>query len=413
MKTKIGDSLTSEMYPILHDLGFNEDPCLWEYIHIPEFMDSRMLERFEKVESKDSFFRFDKRYKKRLIGLFNYPIEQTTDMLYYFDLEYQTSCDRTDCHGLLIPKKHSEAGLKTIADLYKNYGGKGKSRDSVRDLSWNRIFLQTELKNFLKNDFEKFLESRDFYRNELRLPWKRGYMLYGPPGNGKTLLIKTLADVYDLSTYDMKWAVQDGEVEIMSHKDTNPFQRIYNYVYPGKSKPTIYYIEDIDKFTAAQGSDDHPSVQLHSLVKSLDGVVEIDEVIIIATTNKMNFLSDALANRPGRFDVVKEIGLPDVECIKLFFKYYNFEIEGGNECLASTMVVDKFSMAYVEDFIKVAKTYYKKNSLTLEEMEFIYAETKGHVKSFEDKFKIGGSGVGFGIGIPVKNDWVKQSENID
>jgi len=402
----IGRNLAKEMYHILYDLGFHEDPNLWEYIYISEYMYGRMLDHFEKVESKDAFLRFDKRYKKRSIGLFRYQIEHSHMFLYYFDLEYQTSCEKNDYHGLLIPKEYSEAAFKTIADLHKKYGEKGRSRDSIRDLSWNRIFLQSKLKNFLKNDFERFLESRDFYKKELRLPWKRGYMFYGPPGNGKTLLIKILADVYDLATYDMKWAVRDGEIEISSHKDTNPFQRIYNYVYPGKSKPTIYYIEDIDKFTAAQGSDDNPTVQLHSLVKALDGVVEIDEVIIIATTNEMNFLCDALANRPGRFDVVKEIGMPDVECIQLFLKYYNFEIAGGNECLAESMIKDKFTMAYVEDFIKVAKTYYKKNILSIEEMKFIYAETKSHVKSFEDKFKIDGGGVGFGTHTPERKDHI-------
>jgi len=386
----IGQNFPTEMYCILYNLGFKEDPNLWEYINLSQYISSEVLEHFEEVKSEYSFYRFDKKCRKRSLGLYSFEIEGV--IFYYFDLEYQTSCDKTPYHGFLVPKYNPEIAFKAIADLYEKYE---RNFTTVRDLSWDRIFLKKELKNFIKNDFDIFLKSKDFYKNELKLPWKRGYMFYGPPGNGKTLLIKILSHIYDLKTYDMKWAVNNGEIEIIEHINSSPFQRIYNYVYPGKSKPSIYYIEDIDKFTAAQGSADTPSIQLHSLVKALDGVVEIDEVIIIATTNEMNFLCDSLANRPGRFDVVEEIGLPDIECIKSFLEYYKFEVCGGNDFLIKSMLEDKFSMAYVEDFVKVAKTYYKKNKISIKEMEFIYKETKNHVKRFEDNFKNGKKGVGF------------------
>ena len=190
----------------------------------------------------------------------------------------------------------------------------------------------------------------------------------------------------------MKCACRNGELFIEEHRTMDPFKSIHDYVYPEDIKPTIYYIEDIDKFTTGTGTEDAATVKLHNLVKGLDGVVDIDDVIVIATTNEMNSLCEALANRPGRFDVIREIGHPDVKAIKSLFKYYEFEVIDDLVC---SMVEDKFTMAYAEEFVKVAKTRYYKINLNSDELNNLYNEIKNHIKKFERNFKDINSNVGF------------------
>jgi transitional endoplasmic reticulum ATPase len=63
--------------------------------------------------------------------------------------------------------------------------------DSVQKASWDDVILDEDMKKTLRTDVEGFFDSRETYQ-KLKVPWKRGIIYYGPPGNGKTISIKAM-----------------------------------------------------------------------------------------------------------------------------------------------------------------------------------------------------------------------------
>lgn len=69
--------------------------------------------------------------------------------------------------------------------------------NSVAKASWDDVILDKEMKNAIRADVDHFFDSRETYEN-LKIPWKRGIIYYGPPGNGKTISIKaTMHALYE------------------------------------------------------------------------------------------------------------------------------------------------------------------------------------------------------------------------
>ena len=79
----------------------------------------------------------------------------------------------------------------------------------------DRVFLPEKLMKEILDDFDSFMQAEKIYKEELRLPWKRGYMFIGPPGNGKSLLLRCLAKRYGMAKHDLKEAIRrDGTLDI-------------------------------------------------------------------------------------------------------------------------------------------------------------------------------------------------------
>jgi cell division protease FtsH len=129
---------------------------------------------------------------------------------------------------------------------------------------------------------------------------RRGLILSGPPGTGKTLVGKVLADTLGVT---FLWVLPrhvgspDNIAEILNAA------RFLS--------PVVVLFEDLDLF----GEDRHAgqSSILGELMNQLDGVSENDGIVTIATTNRLEVVESALRNRPGRFDRVIELGLPDMK----------------------------------------------------------------------------------------------------
>jgi len=285
---------------------------------------------------------------------------------------------------LLLPALFSDHSVflnyltKTIADLEQ----KTRKYNKLSKNYINRLFLEGNKKESILNKVQLFLNNKKFY-DEHKLPWKMGILLYGPPGNGKTLLIKAISEYFNLYCEDLMDYIDNGRLELDKVKEpenSNFLDRIscYKKYYKEDSKPIIYFLEDIDKQVFGSGSD-IPKLPVNELLQTLDGVDEISDTIIIATTNYVKDLIDAIVSRPGRFDVVYSINNPNSKQIEQLLKYYDFNIIDipRNELIRS---FEGQSMAFIENFIKSCILMYKKTKFEKKEIESIRREINEHLK---------------------------------
>lgn len=260
----------------------------------------------------------------------------------------------------------------------KDFQNKIRDEEIAEDNPFDSIFLPDKLIKEVRMDIEDFLSSRILYEKELKLPWKRGYMFLGPPGNGKTLLIRCLKDYYNLWYKDIKDAVKrDGSI----HVDSIIEQGIEEIIFPSEHRPTLCVLEDIDKFAVYQGGTaehrDEGTVTLHNLLKAIDGVVQVQGIIFVATTNYAGTISEALVNRPGRFDRIWEVKPPTTAEILKFLQYHKMEIKDVSLDKIATEFKD-YNMAFVEEFVKSSKQRYKRSKFKYDEVKSIIDSLHRH-----------------------------------
>jgi hypothetical protein len=138
---------------------------------------------------------------------------------------------------------------------------------------------------------------------------KRGVLLYGPPGTGKTLTVRHL-----LSRTQGTTAVLLTGSSIRYITEAAELARAM--------QPAIVVIEDIDLIAAERGMHGAPQPLLFAVLDALDGLDGDADVTFILTTNRVDILEPALAERPGRVDLAVEIPLPDTDARRRLFAHY-------------------------------------------------------------------------------------------
>lgn len=137
---------------------------------------------------------------------------------------------------------------------------------------------------------------------ELGVTYKRGILLYGPPGSGKSVTIYRLAQKLEEYNAIMILAQSTNEAKtgISLIKKLEPNRKI------------VVVFEDIDGIIGRYGDE--------AMTHLLDGETDVNNVLFIATTNYPQRLPERLLNRPSRFDVVMRIGMPSEAARKYYIK---------------------------------------------------------------------------------------------
>jgi hypothetical protein len=176
------------------------------------------------------------------------------------------------------------------------YGGWDSDIELDREIaktSWDEVVLPSEQIQAVRAASESFFARRDVYHN-LGVAWRRGVLLAGPPGTGKTMICKVVADSLPETPFlyvrDFSGRKPDEE-------------QIYDvFEYARKRTPAILVFEDIDGFV----HDANRAVFLNEL----DGFRDNDGLLVLGSTNHPERVDEALLKRPSRFDRVFHIGLP-------------------------------------------------------------------------------------------------------
>ncbi|MGH4052430.1 MAG: ATP-dependent metallopeptidase FtsH/Yme1/Tma family protein [Clostridium sp.] len=198
----------------------------------------------------------------------------------------------------------SNLDVDAVEDIGFNFGnvaGNEEAKDSVQDVV-----------DFLKNP-----EKYSAYG--ARMP--KGVILYGDPGTGKTLLAKAVAGEANVPFY----AVSGSDfvqiyVGVGAGRIRNLFKKARSH---GRA---VIFIDEIDAIgkkrdNGSGGGSDEKDQTLNALLTEMSGFNETEGIIIIAATNRLDMLDEALL-RPGRFDRHIEVTLPDVSAREKILKLH-------------------------------------------------------------------------------------------
>jgi len=174
--------------------------------------------------------------------------------------------------------------------------------------------------NEIREVIELPLKNPELFK-EIGIDPPKGVLLYGPPGTGKTLLAKAVA------TESNATFIQVVASEF-AQKFVGEGARIVREVFElaRRKAPSIVFIDEIDAIGAKRvdmGTSGEREIQrtLMQLLAEIDGFKPLDNVKIIAATNRLDILDPALL-RPGRFDRLIEVPLPNFEGRKEIFRIY-------------------------------------------------------------------------------------------
>lgn len=187
------------------------------------------------------------------------------------------------------------------------------------------VVLDQGLKERIVCDVKDFLSSSDWYRKH-GIPYRRGYLLHGPPGSGKTSFINALA----------------GELEynicILNLSDRGLTDDRLNHLLVNIPDRSIILLEDIDaafsgRSQTSEGGYSKSNVTFSGLLNAFDGVASAEERIIFMTTNHEDRLDPALI-RPGRVDLKELIdNASDYQVTEMFLRFFEGEHDLAAEFL--------------------------------------------------------------------------------
>lgn len=208
--------------------------------------------------------------------------------------------------------------------------------------TWDSVILDNETKQRVQKNLDVILKNIDVYKAN-GIAFKRGIILKGEPGVGKTLIGKILCNVADCTVI---WVTPK-----YLEKSAN-ISRIGELAR--ELSPTILFLEDIDLYGSAREGNFHKTL-LGELMNQLDGIEENKNVIVVATTNRGDELEKALRNRPGRFDDVIEIKKPGVDEVEKMLLLYTGRVETNNlNCRTIAEKCENYTGAHVKDLVDLA-----------------------------------------------------------
>lgn len=257
---------------------------------------------------------------------------------------------------LLGTSKESTEALLEVAGQYGNElhdevfvfdsGYWQKSRElwrSVQSSLWENVILDPAMKKAIIGVVNTFFNSREKYE-KLQVPWKRGIIYYGPPGNGKTISIKAMMHtLYDrpdpIPTLYVRSLVSFAGPE-------DAISRIF--VRARQMAPCFLAFEDLDSIIT-------DSVRSYFL-NEVDGLKSNDGILMVGSTNHLDRLDPGIAKRPSRFDRKYLFPNPNLEERMQYCEFWRHKLADNKSIefpvkldreIAS--ITDGFSFAYMQE----------------------------------------------------------------
>ncbi|WP_338747689.1 proteasome ATPase [Janibacter alittae] len=251
--------------------------------------------------------------------------------------------ERVVRRGSRVTEKQVRVGDAVLVDQRSNIAVERIPRAEVADLVLEEVpdlgyddigGLSTQIEAIRDSVELPYLHADLYERHQLKAP--KGVLLYGPPGNGKTMIAKAVA-----SSLARKVAERTGQDSATAYflnikgpellnkyvGETERHIRLIFHRAREKSTdgtPVVVFFDEMDSLFRTRGSGVSSDVEttiVPQLLAEIDGVEGLDNVIVIGATNREDMIDPAIL-RPGRLDVKIKIDRPDVEGARDIFSKY-------------------------------------------------------------------------------------------
>lgn len=199
----------------------------------------------------------------------------------------------------------------------------------IKGATFDNLILRGNLKQEIRDDLVQFFASRALY-DEYDIPWKRGILFIGPPGNGKTHAVKAL--------------INSMEQPCLYIKSLHGVEQVFGRAR--RTSPCILVIEDLDSQLNQQNRS--------AFLNELDGFAANIGIVTLATTNHPERLDPSILDRPSRFDRKYHFELPGAPERSSYLAMWNatlkpaLQISPEGISKISELTVD-FSFAYLKE----------------------------------------------------------------
>jgi AAA+ superfamily predicted ATPase len=207
----------------------------------------------------------------------------------------------------------------------------------IKSATFDNLILPASLKQKIQDDFAQFFGAREVYER-YGIPWKRGVLFIGPPGNGKTHTVKALVNQIGRAClyvrgFKSEYATDQENIRIV-------FERARMVT------PCIVVLEDLDSMI------DEKSRAF--FLNELDGFESNKGIVVLATTNYAERLDPAILDRPSRFDRKYYFQLPTPAERAAYVAFWNDQLNCELRFSAATaeqvvQATDGFSFAYLKE----------------------------------------------------------------
>lgn len=214
--------------------------------------------------------------------------------------------------------------------------------NSIKTTTFENLILPDSLRHQVENDFQQFFKSREIYER-YGIPWKRGALFIGPPGNGKTHTLKALINQLEKPCLYIRSFKSDDQTEQESMSEVFKRARVLS--------PCVLVLEDLDSMIDNENRS--------FFLNELDGFQSNTGVVVLATTNHPERLDPSILERPSRFDRKYYFELPRASERLAYIAKWNqdLQVEMRVSERGATAVVkgtEGFSFAYLKELFVTA-----------------------------------------------------------
>ncbi|MBX0285129.1 CDC48 family AAA ATPase [Halomicroarcula sp. F28] len=189
----------------------------------------------------------------------------------------------------------------------------------VPDVTWDSVGGLEDTKERLRETIQWPLEYGSVFE-AMDLDAAKGVLLYGPPGTGKTLLAKAVANEAQSNFISVKGPELLNKFVGESEKGVREV-----FAKARENAPTVVFFDEIDSIAGERGGGQTDSGVgervVSQLLTELDGIEEMEDVVVVATTNRPDLIDSALL-RPGRLDRHVHVPVPDEEARRAIFSVH-------------------------------------------------------------------------------------------
>jgi len=189
----------------------------------------------------------------------------------------------------------------------------------VPDVTWDSVGGLEDTKERLRETIQWPLEYEDVFES-MDLEAAKGVLMYGPPGTGKTLLAKAVANEAQSNFISVKGPELLNKFVGESEKGVREV-----FSKARENAPTVVFFDEIDSIAGERGGGTTDSGVgervVSQLLTELDGIEDMENVVVVATTNRPDLIDDALL-RPGRLDRHVHVPVPDEDARRAIFQVH-------------------------------------------------------------------------------------------